>query len=763
MKAIAKKDFQSNFHSVTGWLFIAVFWAFLSFFVSNYNFLSLSSDITSAVSTVEIIFLILMPILCMRSFSEEQRQRTDQILFTAPVSVGQVVFQKFLALAEIYTIPVLMTCVYPLILSAFGNVSFGSDYIAILGMWLYGLACIAICVFASSLTENPIIAAVLSFLFLFVMYLIPTIKNMVSSNTVLTKFLSAINVRGQFENFLSGSLNITAIIYMATVIFLFLFLTTQIIQKRRYSISKKTISFGAYSSVMIVVVLAITVVVNLAATKLPDSVQNIDVTSSRLYSLTDDTKKIVSGLTDDVNIYVLDTESASDKTLNKTLKSYEALSGHIKVSYVNPAEDPTFIQKYTDDSSNVYMNSLIVTCGDKSKIVNFSDIYETSMDYTTYSQKTTGYDGEGQITSAISYVTGDTNPVIYTLTGHNETALSATFKDSVSKMNIDVKDLDFMQNDNVPDDAQAVIINAPTSDLSSDDLKKLENYFDKGGNVIAVTNYEATGDMTNYKSLLSYFGITLNDGVVLDSDSSRYYQYPSYLLPNVQSDDITSGITNGYVIVPFSQELTYDSSNTQVAYTPLLETSESAYVHSSVKNASDMEQTDSDQLAARIVGLKAVKTIRSSGGSTTDTNSSSGSNSVSSSSSASSATSSSSSTAENISASSSASESVTSTSSTADSNTATVTSTAVVYTSPFIFNDNANQMVSGSNLSLFSGSIGAVTSDKTTISIPSKSLDNTTITMATRTAVILTILFVILIPVALLVCGIAIWVIRRKR
>ncbi len=753
MKAIAKKDFQSNFHSVTGWLFIAVFWAFLSFFVSNYNFLSLSSDITGTISTVEIIFLILMPILCMRSFSEEQRQKTDQILFTAPVSVGQVVFQKFLALAEIYTIPTLMTCIYPLILSAFGKVSFGSDYIAILGMWLYGLACIAICVFASSLTENPIIAAVLSFLFLFVMYLIPTIQNMVSSNTVLTKFLTAINVRGQFENFLSGSLNITAIIYMATVILLFLFLTTQIIQKRRYSISKKTISFGAYSSVMIVVVLAITVIVNLAVTKLPDSMQNIDVTSSRLYSLTDDTKNLVSGLKDDVTIYVLDKESASDKTLNKTLKSYEALSKHIKVSYVDPAENPTFIQKYTDDSSKVYMNSLIVTCGDKSKIVNFSDVYETSTDYTTYSQKTTGYDGEGQITSAIDYVTSDSNPVIYTLTGHNETALSSTFTDAVSKMNITVQDLDFMQNDSVPDDAQAVIINAPTSDLSSDDLKKLEDYFNKGGNVIAVTNYEATGDMTNYKALLSYFGITLNDGVVLDSDSSRYYQYPSYLLPNVESDDITSGITNGYIMSPFSQEITYDSSNSQVAYTPLLQTSESAYVHSSVSSESDMEQTDSDQLAARIVGLKAVKTISSSDGSAAD-------NTVTSSSTAN-GVSGTSSSSESVS-SSSAAESVSSSSS-SDSSTDTITSTAVVYTSPYIFNDNANQMVSGSNLSLFSGSISAVTSDTTTISIPSKSMDNTTITMATRTAVLLTILFVILIPVVLLAFGITIWVIRRKK
>ena len=540
---------------------------------------------------------------------------------------------------------------------------------------------------------------------------------------------------------------------MATVIFLFLFLTTQIIQKRRYSISKKTISFGAYSSVMIVVVLAITVIVNLAVTKLPDSMQNIDVTSSRLYSLTDDTKNLVSGLKDDVTIYVLDKESASDKTLNKTLKSYEALSKHIKVSYVDPAENPTFIQKYTDDSSNVYMNSLIVTCGDKSKIVNFSDVYETSTDYTTYSQKTTGYDGEGQITSAIDYVTSDSNPVIYTLTGHNETALSSTFTDAVSKMNITVQDLDFMQNDSVPDDAQAVIINAPTSDLSSDDLKKLEDYFNKGGNVIAVTNYEATGDMTNYKALLTYFGITLNDGVVLDSDSSRYYQYPSYLLPNVESDDITSGITNEYIMSPFSQEITYDSSDSQVAYTPLLQTSESAYVHSSVSSESDMEQTDSDQLAARIVGLKAVKTISGSDGSTAD-------NTVTSSSTAN-GVSGTSSSSESVSA-SSAAESVSSSSSAASS-TDTITSTAVVYTSPYIFNDNANQMVSGSNLSLFSGSISAVTSDTTTISIPSKSMDNTTITMATRTAVLLTILFVILIPVVLLAFGITIWVIRRKK
>ena len=122
------------------------------------------------------------------------------------------------------------------------------------------------------------------------------------------------------------------------------------------------------------------------------------------------------------------------------------------------------------------------------------------MDSRTYTQKTTGYDGEGRITSALMYVTNDKMPAVYTLTGHGEAVLGSRFSDALQKLNISSKALDFMKNDAVPEDAAAVVIYAPTSDISSDELTKLKSYIDGGGGIVAVTTAEAAADMTNYKA-----------------------------------------------------------------------------------------------------------------------------------------------------------------------------------------------------------------------------------------------------------------------
>ncbi|MDY6286807.1 MAG: Gldg family protein [Lachnospiraceae bacterium] len=702
MNAIAKRDFQSYMHTFIGWLFIGVLWAFWSFFVANYNFIGLNSGIASTLTASEIIFLILMPILCMRSFSDEQRTKTDQMLFTAPVSVGKIVLGKFFALVRVYSIPVILMCLYPLILSRFGTVSFVQSYVAILGVWLYGLACIAVCVFASSLTENPIIAAVLGFAFLFLGYLVPSIQNMVSNSTV-SKVLGAFDICGRFEDFLQGTFDLSAMIYLIVVIFLFLFLTAQVLQKRRFVFSKKTFSLGAYSSTMIIVAIAAAVIVNFAAAQLPTSLKSVDLTTNGIYSLTDDTKNMLTDLDKDVTIYVLASEDDADNTIKHLVENYAAASDHISVQYIDPVSNPTFIQKYTTDTSNLYMNSLVVECGDRYKIVNSSDMYETSVDYNTYQQKTTGFDGEGQVTSAIDYVTRDNLPKIYTLTGHGETTLSTTFSDALSKLNIDSTDLDLMQNDTVPDDAQAVIIYGPTSDLSDDDLQKLEDYCNNGGNLIAVINYEGGADLTNYNKLLADFGISTSSDIVLDSDSSRYYQYPFYLLPNVQSDDITSQVDNGYIMSPFSTPLVTDDSNKDITYTPLLVTSENSYTRGNVESQSDLQPSDSDTMQAYNVGVKAVRSDDNGGG------------------------------------------------------------TAIVYSSNYIFNDNANQMVSGSNLNLFNGTVSALVNTDSSISIPVKEYADASLTIATSTGVTLTIFFDILLPIVILASGLVIWLRRRKK
>ena len=741
MKAILKRDFFSYFHTFTGWIFIAVFTALLSFMIGANNLMSLSSNLAGTLQVAEIICLVLVPILCMRSFAAEQRQKTDQLLFTSPVSVGQVVLGKFLAMTAVFAIPTAIVCIWPLIFRKFGSTNYLKSYIAILGMLLFGMACIAICEFASSLTENTVIAAVLSYAFLFIGYLIPSMENLMGSSNFISKILECLNFFGRYEDFIGGTFSITALVYLLSVIALFLFLTTQVIQKRRWTVSKKTLSFSAFSGIGIAAVLAIAVVVNLAVSALPNSLQSVDLTSSKIYSLTDETKQYLATLDDDITIYVLAPKDDADSTLVKTLDRYQALSDHITVKYVDPAEDPTFIQKYTDDASNIYENSLVVESSQRSTIVNYSDIYEYSTDYTTYSQTVSGYDGEGQIDSAIAYVTSESMPTVYTLTGHNETSLSTTFTDSLKKLNVNVEDLDLMQNDSVPDDAAAVIVNAPATDLSSDDVAKLEAYAENGGDLVLVTNYEATGDMSGYQSLLNWYGVTLGQGVVLEGNSSNYYRYSAYLLPNVGSDTVTSGVTNGYVFAPFSQPLTEDDANgdgasdgtlgegTTVTYTDLLTTSDQAYVHSSVESESDLAAASGDVMSTYIVGLKAVKTMEASGDASGEASGNASGD-----------------------ASGNASSSI--------------SSTAVIFSSEYIFHDTSNEMVSGSNLTLLTEAVSQSlekTDHSSAVSVPVKELDDTSLTISSSTTGMILTMTAIVLPIILIGIGIAMWLSRRKK
>lgn len=704
MSAIIKKDVRSYFNTFTGWLFIGLLWMFLSFFISYYNFFSLSSDMSAALSVIVLILLILIPILSMRSFADEQKQKTDQLLFTAPVSVGKVVLGKFFALAAVYSIPMLFLCFVPPILGRFGTVSYGLAYTGIFGLWLLGLVCIAICIFASSLTESPVIAAVIGFAILFGIYMIPQLKSMISSGeNTATKALSTLSAIDRYYTFLGGTLDVSAIIYLVTAVALFLFLTVQVIQKRRYAVSKKTIKFSAFSSAMVVILIVATVLINMAASQLPSSLRNIDLTPQRIFSVTDDTKKIVSAIGEDVNIYVLAAESKADKNLNKTLEKYQALSDHIKVKYVDPAANPTFLKDYTT-STDIYVNSLVVESSKRYRVINYSDIYKKEMDSRTYTQKTTGYDGEGRITSALMYVTNDKMPAVYTLTGHGEAVLGSRFSDALQKLNISSKALDFMKNDAVPEDAAAVVIYAPTSDISSDELTKLKSYIDGGGGIVAVTTAEAAADMTNYKALLEYYGVTLGEGIVMDDNSGNYYNYPNYLLPRIASDDITSQIRNGYVLSVFSQALTADESRTDVKFTKLLSTSDKGYIHAKADDEGDLARTDDDESAERIIGLKAVRTGDSG------------------------------------------------------------SSTLVAYTSPYIFVDQADQIVSGSNVLLFKGTMGAVAgSDIETVSIPVKEYGSSELTMSARTAAVFGVMTTLAVPIVLIVAGLFIWLVRRKK
>ena len=209
---------------------------------------------------------------------------------------------------------------------------------------------------------------------------------------------------------------------------------------------------GGYSVLAAVIVIAIAVFANVLVGALPAKYTQFDTTSNSLYSLSEQTELLLSGLEDEVTVYWIVQDGAEDSTLGTLLERYTAASDELTVSKVDPDVQPTFVQQYV--TGTVYNNSLVVECGERNTYVSYSDLYE--YDYSSY-YSTGSYDvsfaGESELTSAIDYVTSEDLPLLYTLSGHGEAELSTSFTTAVEKQNIDIQSLSLLTTDGVPEDA----------------------------------------------------------------------------------------------------------------------------------------------------------------------------------------------------------------------------------------------------------------------------------------------------------------------
>ncbi|MCD7814751.1 MAG: ABC transporter permease [Lachnospiraceae bacterium] len=287
MAAIYKKEVRGFLTSMIGYVFMAFLLVVTGIYFTYYNLSVGWPKFAYVLSCILFVFMIAVPILTMRVLSEEQKQKTDQMLLTAPVSVTEIVMGKFFALATIFLIPMLIMALYPLVLSQFGTVYFSETYTAMFGFFLMGCSFLAIGLFVSSVTESQVIAAVLTFLLLFVSYVISGISSLLPDtafgsflivlvlialaavlvyNTVKSTLVSMLcliageaaavivyvvnstlyegliqdvltvfDLSDHFSNFYSGIFDVNGIVYYLSVIGLFLYLTVETIQKRRWS------------------------------------------------------------------------------------------------------------------------------------------------------------------------------------------------------------------------------------------------------------------------------------------------------------------------------------------------------------------------------------------------------------------------------------------------------------------------------------------------------------------------------------------------
>ncbi|NCB93430.1 MAG: ABC transporter [Clostridia bacterium] len=287
MIAIFKKELKGYLTSMIGYVFIFFILLLEGIYFTAYNIQGTYPVFGSTLNAITFIFLILVPVLTMKTIAEERKQKTDQMLLTAPISVTKIIVGKYLALITVYLIPVVVICFYPLIMGKFGAVSYPMAYTAIFGFALLGFAQIAIGVFLSCITENPVISAVLTFIALFVCFMISAISSMISDASIVSlgiytllvvivtfliysairnvlisavigilgeaalittyvvkstlfessiqKFLAIFDISSHFDNFTNGILDIQGVVYFLSIIVIFTFLSVQSITKRRWN------------------------------------------------------------------------------------------------------------------------------------------------------------------------------------------------------------------------------------------------------------------------------------------------------------------------------------------------------------------------------------------------------------------------------------------------------------------------------------------------------------------------------------------------
>ena len=287
MIAIFRREFKSYFTGMMGYVFIAFILLFMGIYTSAINFKYGYSNFEYVINSASFMFLIAVPVLTMRVFAEERKQSTDQLLYSLPISVVSVVFGKYLAMVALLAIPMAVMALYPLILGAFGAISYATAYSSLFAFFLLGCALIAVGMFMSSITENQIIAAVMCLGTLILCYLMTALSNLITSTALastlslmvvslllslivrlMTKswtaagltavvtfvplavlylispttmagtFTSALKTLAVFDrmsNFTNGMFDITGLVYFVSVAALFCFFTVQAVEKRRWS------------------------------------------------------------------------------------------------------------------------------------------------------------------------------------------------------------------------------------------------------------------------------------------------------------------------------------------------------------------------------------------------------------------------------------------------------------------------------------------------------------------------------------------------
>ena len=704
MISIWKKELRSSLFSVIGFLYLAASVFFFGIYFYVMNLYGGSAHVNYAYASVVYLFSITIPILTMRTFAQEFRDRTDQLLFTAPVSLRSIVIGKYLACVTLFLIPVVVAAAFPLILTGYGDVAVAEAYTTLLAYILYGLAAIAIGIFLSSLTNNVVVAAVLTAVVLFIGYTMGGFGELLGVS-FLKKFFDAFHLQARFLVMENGVISLRSVLYFLSIAAAFLIFTVLRLQRGRGG-NRNTLKKRILWILATVVCVA---GLNIGAAFLPDRVTEFDVTMREFHLLTENTKKFLDGLTEDVTVFVYKKEADADINTVKMLKNY-AEYPHVTVEYVDPELSPRFPMKYV--ANGFSEGSLVVTSDTAFRVITQESIYTyTDAGMAEYGAAPDGFDLEGLLSSAIDYVTTERIPMIYQISGHGELLLSGNFLEALNRENVKLQEISLVSAGSIPKDADCVLILAPKEDYSPAEITALREYLDGGGHLYMLLQWTEERQK-NLHGLLGEYGIEVQNGIVSEQDYDLYFQEPYYLVPEIRSTTATDALAGNIALTAMSLGL----RSTDPAVETILKTTEQAYLKKNPTEAETTGKEEGDEVGEYLLGVFRQWTVDL----TPDT---------------------------------------------AAEGTGRITreSQLAVFGSPYMTQDAIDEYISGMNRKLFIELMGHMVTRPALIYVPTKTYSVQYVVVSNSDALFFGIILSGVIPGVLLVIGVTIWILRRRR
>ena len=459
---------------------------------------------------------------------------------------------------------------------------------------------------------------------------------------------------------------------------------------------------GMFYLLLIVLSLIVAILANLVMAALPTKWTQQNMNEAGILDFAPQTDAFLTDMNQEATVYWIVQGGREDNYIQRLLDKFEERSPFLTVEKIDPVQQPRFASQYTNQQ--VTQNSLVVVSGSKSRFISYSDIYlqeETSGDTVSAAS----FCGEGELLSALSYVTSLQDITIGVLTGHGETELPAGITETLAAQNYRLESLDLAASGSVPETYALVLVYGVTTDLPTSEAQILAEYLNAGGNLLLFSTW-LDSTTPNWNTIVDAYGMTAQEAIIVEGQTDNHVSgYPYYILPSIAQHAITQplSLSGLRVLTPLTQALTIrEELPDGLTVQPLLKTSTAAYGKTAGFAMQTTEREDSDLKGPFLLGAVSER------------------------------------------------------------NTGTALSTMVWFPSAYMLEDNIDSTVSGGNGQLLIGCIQYLSGSSGDIPVAGKALGGGKLLVNTTEKAVLSIVMMVLLPLGIVAAGIVV-VRRRKR